>query len=346
MIRYLIIGIVSLAGISLSGQGIHFTYFQFAPQAVNPALNGAFAGSYRATGIFRDQYQNTGVRGFRTLEVGVDAPIIRGIRKQDWVGVGLSIDQDRRGSFGLRDNYSRIGLSYHLSLDKKQTSILALGVQRISVTRSIRNDMMENATRFQLENGGGMDPDLQILQGNPNPSNPNQMNLENGFSDWAAGLTYTNKGKGSTLIMGISATHFLTHRAAFNGNEDTPFKLVGFGQLVSKIGKQTTFEPAFLTQIRNDATEFTLQTLIGYRLKPDGDWTVRTGIGARTGTLSGEFLAGAEYKGFRAGFAFDIPINGYANASGFQNAIEFGVSYIGIIKKTPTPKPIILCPRL
>ena len=55
---------------------------------------------------------------------------------------------------------------------------------------------------------------------------------------------------------------------------------------------------------------------------------------------------GGEIKGINFGLSYDLPISGYAAAPGTQNGFEFGASYIGVLKKTPKPKPIIICPRL
>jgi type IX secretion system PorP/SprF family membrane protein len=339
---YLVIG--NPLGIS---QGIHFTYFQFAPQSVNPALIGGFQGTYRGFAIFRDQYQNTGVNGYRTLEISVDAPIIKGFRKNDWIGIGFSMNVDSRGILGLRDTYSRIGGSYHFSLDKNQKHILTLGVQTLSISRRLGFSDGANLTRGSLANGGIADPDMnQLYLGGGGSSNPNNMDARTNFGDWTTGLTYTNKGKDNYFVVGVAASSFLRNNAAFRGFEDLPIRIAATAQLVAKISKNMTLEPAFYTQFVRDASEITANTLVGYRLKPDKSTIVKAGIGARTGTSSAQFLAGFEHLGWRAGFSYDLPLTGYANAPGIQNAFEVGVGYLAIIKKKPKVKPIVLCPRL
>ena len=63
-----------------------------SPLGVNPALAGAYNGSYRINGIYRDQYRGAATNPFGGFSLNIDAPIIRGIRKQDWIGVGLRIE--------------------------------------------------------------------------------------------------------------------------------------------------------------------------------------------------------------------------------------------------------------
>ena len=138
------LGIVLIMG-SLKSQDLHYSYYQFAPLNVNPAFAGAFNGSYRINGIFSDKQASVTPRPFRTFSLSADAPIIRGIRKQDWIGVGL--EMDLVGNSGLAFDFNdanqrvaapgsfqswtfmRVGLAYHLSLDTKQTNILTLGGQ-------------------------------------------------------------------------------------------------------------------------------------------------------------------------------------------------------------------------
>jgi type IX secretion system PorP/SprF family membrane protein len=331
-----------------NAQAIHFTYFQFAPQSVNPGFIGAFEGSYRGFAIFRDQYQNTGVNGFRTLEISVDAPIIRGFREKDWIGIGISMNVDSRGVLGLRDTYSRIGAAYHFSLDKKQKNILTLGVQTLSISRRLGFTGGENLTRNSLAMGGAMDPDLNQLYvaGSQPGGNPNNMDARTNFGDWTTGLTYTNKGKENYFVIGFAASSFLRNNAAFRSFEDLPLRLAGTAQWVAKISKRMTLEPAFFTQFVRSASEVTGNIMTGYQINPEKSTVVKVGLGARTGTTSGQFLAGFEYEGWRAGFSYDLPLTGYANAPGIQNSFEVAVGYYGIIKKTPKVKPIVLCPRL
>jgi hypothetical protein len=89
-----------------------------------------------------------------------------------------------------------------------------------------------------------------------------------------------------------------------------------------------------------------LNAKVGYQFKPNTSDKLKIGLGYRTGTSSAILFAGANIKGIDFGMSFDLPFTGYANADGFQNSIEIGASYVGFLKKTPKPTPIILCPRL
>lgn len=344
MVKKTIFFLCSLFFLSnVRGQDLHFTYFEFAPQSISPALMGNFSGSYRAAAIIRDQYGiGGGVNGYRTVEAQIDAPIIRGIRKRDWIGVGLSFDQDTRGTFALTDTYSRLGLGYHLAFNKEQTRYLSIGVQKVSVSRKIDRPAGSDITGFQIK-GGGNDPDLTQYFMNTNENG----NVEDSFSDWVGGVSISNITKTGKLSIGVTATHFIKNNVSFSTTYDLPFRMSGFMLYDRAINDRMSIEPAVLIQSMSSVGfEASCHAVFGYKLKEEGKTKLKAGLGFRTGTSSAQFLVGADIKGIKAGFSYDLPLSGFANASGVQNALEIGISYIGIIKKTPKVKPTLICPRL
>lgn len=329
-------------------QGLHFSYLEFAPQSVNPGLIGGFSGSYRAAVLYRDQWNIAQDKGYKTFELGVDAPIIRGFRKQDWIGAGISIDIDQRGSLNLKDRYSRIGASYHFSLNKKQTSIITLGIQMYGQTRSLNAKIRDlpYTSPFTIESRIAVDPLVEeILRS----ADPESQKVSVSANDWAGGLVYTNKGKNTGFKLGISSTSIFKPRlslAKSGSLNELPFKMIGFASFYNQINKKISIEPLAFFQTTKFGNEFMANAKVGYYLKPNSNDKVKAGLGFRTGTASAIFYAGGQIKGIDFGISYDLPFNGYADAQGVQNAFEIGVSYIGLIKKTPKPTPIILCPRL
>jgi hypothetical protein len=88
---------------ALSAQDIHYTLFNMAPLRTNPALTGAFEGTARIGGIYRGQWFSVNGGGdMHTPSFYIDAPIIKGFRDRDWVGVGAVFVQDNAGPFNFR----------------------------------------------------------------------------------------------------------------------------------------------------------------------------------------------------------------------------------------------------
>jgi type IX secretion system PorP/SprF family membrane protein len=346
---FFLAALLSVASL-VASQDIHFTNFRLAPQALNPSLNGSFLGTYRISGMYRDQYQNSEVNGFRTVEAGVDLPVIRGLRKQDWIGIGLSMNRDSRGLFDFMDTHTRMGLAYHLSLDPKQKRYISFGAQRAGVNRRMNIPTGTDLTNFQILGRGPNDPDLENLrrlaQSNTGGGGSNTPRIEKSFSNWIGGLSFTSVGVSSKTVVGLSAAHFVNSPVAFSGVYDNPLRITGFATYEGEINKKTTIEPGIFVQSMGGTTQVSANALAGYKLKQDNPMIVKAGLGYRTGTSSAQFLAGADFKGFVAGFSYDMPFTGYGRASGIQNAIEFGLTYVGIVYKKPKPKPIVVCPRL
>jgi type IX secretion system PorP/SprF family membrane protein len=328
----------------LHAQGVHFSYIDFAPQHVNPGNIGGFLGSYRAAGIYRDQYNNGSVSGYKTFELGLDLPVIRGFRKQDWIGAGISLNSDTRGTLKLKDVYSRIGLSYHFGLDAKQISSISLGVQMISINRSINTNFAEVVSPEGYKTGKDLEL-TKLLQG-ADPKGLKSLTAR----DWNVGLVYSRNTKANALKLGVSTSGLLPSELGFTTSVDTasvPFKLVGFASLVNQFSKTMTLEPTAFFQITEyGGREFLFSTKVGYQLNAEKKDKVKAGLGFRTGSFSAIFFAGAEIKGINFGLSYDLPLSGYSGAPGTQNGFEFGASYIGLFKKTPKQKPLIICPRL
>jgi hypothetical protein len=57
---------------SLLGQDQHFTQYYASPLTLNPALAGAFSGTYRMSLIYRDQWRNALTQPFATYSAAID----------------------------------------------------------------------------------------------------------------------------------------------------------------------------------------------------------------------------------------------------------------------------------
>ena len=112
---------------SAKSQDIHFALQQMTPLAFNPANTGAFYGSYRLSGLYRDQYRSVvGAAAYMTPTFSVDVPVIRGFKKTDWVGVGMFFYTDKSGTGGLTQQSFKISAAYHWAINKKGNSILSI----------------------------------------------------------------------------------------------------------------------------------------------------------------------------------------------------------------------------
>jgi len=340
-----------LVGTSTFGQDFHYTQNFFTPLDVNPALAGAFNGSYRLNGVYRDQYRGAAEKVFSGFTFNIDAPIIRGIRKQDWVGIGVRYNQDQAGSANQKMTYFGLGASYHLALDKKQTSILSLGAQYGTggITYGIQTDnafgsflavgqLSTAAEQFNMPSGGS--------GGGGGGGIPN---IEGGsLNDLSVGVLYNAKNpkSGNDLKIGLAVEGILAPRRGAVGNGDRKgIGINAFGSYDYVFTRRSSLTAgAYLyTQKQNNALN--ISGILNHKIKPGDEMTLHAGLGVRN-IRAGLVYLGATIKGIRVGLGYDIDLGASTPATGGHKSIELGVSYLGKIFKKPVPKPIIYCPRL
>lgn len=355
----------ALSTFSLGAQDTHFTLHNYAPLWVNPANTGSFSGSIRAGGVHRGQW--FGINGIQTSNIYADAPLAFGLRKQDWIGVGFNFITDDAGEFDITSTFFGFSGAYHLSLDKKRTNIVTLGVQYGSTSYGISPDktLAQQAT-FDTEIGGlsGVaQPELVGMGGDDN-GNDNSAS----YNDLNAGLKLKmllDKETGNTFEAGVSLLHL--NRAKRNtlaenqmpmdtmvGNPNPPV-IVGqdsrrrrgtihaHARLDMQMSEKWRFQPTVFFQRSAGTSSLSLQTWGARKLKKNLD--LRLGLGYRTGDAA-KVMVGFDTDRLRTALAYDITLSQARNATSFQGAFEIGLAYIFNIYKKPEVTPTILCPRL
>ena len=347
-LRNLLATFIFIIGIGnqTQAQDVHFTMWDMSPLTVNPAFTGSYLGSFRIGGIYRDQWRTIGDIGsealFTTPSVYIDAPIIRGFRKTDWVGVGMMLFQDQAGSFRLGYGVQHLSASYHLGLNKKQTSVLTLGLQ-----------------------GGNSNLNVDLNRVDISAEDPTEFTalaqtaeVQTSFIDYKVGLLFkTLLNKRMNIAIGAAGGHVTSPRfTLLSGNSgggtgnagqyERPLLLQFHGQFGIGMTDKWTFTPQFFYQTTAAATEVSLQAWGGYKFNKD--YTLRPGIGYRmTGNDAIEAMLGVDIRdNLRATLAYDFTVSELASAARGVGAFEIAVSYIGKIFKKPDIKPAILCPRL
>ena len=338
-IRRGLIGVFSvLLCASLSGQDIHFTQFNLAPLTVNPALTGAFSGSFRIGGLYRDQWSST----YSTPSFYIDSPILRGFREMDWVGVGVSFVQDRAraeyvptsgsgsSTVGLVKQSGALGsISYHLALDKERNTVIAVGIQGGTLNRSLDQE-------FTFEDA--------LLQGGATQERLPDSESPTTFLDVSGGVTVTGRTSGQSFYrLGISMLHINNPRNAVlgaTGAARLPRRFVGYATYNADLNEKFLLIPSVLYQSIGPASELSAQGMLGYKMS-EQDLILKAGLGYRVGDAL-EVLLGIDYKDFRVGASFDLTLSDLASPN---KAFELAVAYIGRIYKRPKIDPVIFCPR-
>ena len=144
-----------------NAQDLHFTQFEFTPVLINPGQTGNFKGTYRLSGIYRDQSVSpSGVAAdFKTPYITIDVNFGFAFRKKDWTSLGISFFDDRSGDINIGKGGFLASGAYHLSVGGGD---IALGAQYGSISFDTKNP--EKAIFYDQLQSGGSSQDLQKLQ--------------------------------------------------------------------------------------------------------------------------------------------------------------------------------------
>jgi len=335
---------------ALVAQDIHFTQFDMAPLSMlNPAYIGKFEGTVRLGGIYRGQWASVygAGNGYNTPSLYVDAPIIRGFRKRDWIGAGIAFTRDNAGTGNFRRTTSLIGASYHFALDKKLNNVLSASYQWGGVNSRVDWD------RFRFEDGYLKNPGQPYSTGNSADYTANQSGEKKQYKDMNAGIVLTSRlNKRMTATLGYAMYHINTPRANIlsdttsggGTNTDLSRRSIAHGQFAIQINDRTTLTPQFMFQTMAGHDEIQVQALAGYLFNPEKDITLNFGIGYRMRDAISP-IVGAKIKNLRVGLAYDVNISDLNNYSNYRGGFELAAWYIIKIYKPAVVKPKVLCPR-
>ncbi len=337
---------------SLFAQDIHFTQFYMSPMTMNPSSAGRFEGSLRIGGIYRGQWASVygGGDSYKTPSLWADAPVIRGLRKQDWIGVGLMFFTDKAGEVGLKHSAAKLGATYHLTLNKKTNTVLSVGGQYGKGSRKLGDD-------YRFEDGYiGPNPDDYSQSKSLDKNIQDNAN----YTDIDAGVTFSSKlNKRMDFNIGFALFHLNKGKYSLVGSSDTssggpvnpsagnakiPGRTVIHGQFNAALDDRWSISPAFQYQSMSGADEIQLQSLLGYLFNPEKDITLNFGAGYRLRDAV-QAIAGVKYKDLRVGFAYDINTSKLNAASNYRGGFEIAANYIIRIYKPAVIKQKVLCPR-
>lgn len=346
--------------VHLGAQDIHFSQYNLSPLTLNPAQAGAFFGTARIGGIYRDQWLFL-PKDYSTRSFFIDAPVVKGFRKKrnDWVGAGFSFYGDRAGTSRLGSALQgAINASYHFALSKKGDQHLTLGISSGSTKYSVRADSLV------------FEEDILGPSGNPNQvssdrqrfglgsTDPNKPYYESqGSRTFSVGLMYkaTNKD-GDLLELGVSAAHINGPEYGFGlGNRDTtatgkrankvkkPTRTILHGLYTKNLTDKISISPTFMVQSVASSVEIVPEVTAGYKWNQDTKFNA--GLGYRVGDAA-ILLLGVDFKDLRLGASWDMRLGQLSSDRGIKGGFELGANYIIKIYKKPDVPPSILCPRL
>jgi type IX secretion system PorP/SprF family membrane protein len=327
--KIVITGMLSLLCILAVAQDVHFSQMSFAPLMLNPALAGA---NYANQGnlVYRDQWKR-GDAEFKTINAGYDMRFGEK-NKKGFFGSGLNFYNDKAGDPQMTTNYVSLSVGYHIKLNKFCT--LGAAAQPSFCQRGIDY----NALRWGAQYDGSA---YNALLPNGEPVGATQFN----FFDINAGTVFTYKSSEHymtandqfNLNIGFSAFHIAQPKYSFysNASEKLYRKYVFFANaLIGMPNSKLSFVPALYINLQGSQKEILGGTYFRYLLQ---DKSVYTGIKKGSAVSLGTFYRAGdafvakvllEYSHVAVGFAYDINLSSYTNASKGRGGMEITLRFV------------------
>jgi type IX secretion system PorP/SprF family membrane protein len=324
--------------LTLNAQDIHFSQFYASPLTLNPALTGNFNGFYRIGFIYRNQYPGLSNNKpvFSTPSAGVDFSLLRDkLKGKGALGVGLVFFNDQQNGKTFNQNQIMASLAYNMGFGSNGIFQFGIGLQG-----GIAMNKMDFS---KFEFGDSYNPDLTY---NPslNPENFNSGSKAKGVFN--AGLFLKSEfKKGMRVYVGYAFNNATNYKQDFLANSPTyrlPFRHTVHGGFEFDIKDKGVIIPGVLYQNQAKANETNFGITGGVHVVKNTDErkraTLYLGLWNRLNTGNYTLIPkiGFEYRGFRAGFAYDVHLmkqyGDHKNIGGpLPQGFEITLSYIGNI---------------
>lgn len=333
--------------LSVSAQDIHFSQFYASPLTLNPALTGNFNGLYRITGIYRNQFPGLTQNkpAFSTPSVSADLSLLKEATKgRGALGVGLVFVNDQQNGKTFNINHILASVAYNMSFGAKKQFQLGLGFQGGVILNKVDFAKLEFADGYTFN---GQDFDYDQAQAGENLATG--MSVKGAFN---AGLFMNfNITQRIRYYMGYSLNNATQYKQNYLVASIDQFKIplrhTLHGGFEFDIKDAAVLIPGYLFQSQAKSTETNFGLTAGIHVKKDPIERNRATlyIGFWNRLNKGNYTAipkiGFEYKGFRAGFAYDYhatqKYKGYDKAfnpgssASLPQGFEITLSYIGSI---------------
>lgn len=336
---FFLAGLISSVG--LHAQDTHFSQFYTSPLNLNPALTGVNEGTYRATGIYRNQDRSF-TTPYVTYSGSFDIKLLENlIKNNDVFAAGVVFLGDRSGDGVLTMNSGMLSVSYHKSIGKEAKHFIGIGIQGGFTQKSING----NQLTFPKQWSNAKDYfDLGLQSGETS------LGSKVKYFDLNAGLLYQGwiKKDADGIFAGVSFAHLTSPKESFyNTNVKLPLRYTAHAGAYIKLSQHFFLTPNVLFLYQDKAMEINVGTAVEYhQLMKKSTFILFAGVWAR---INDVFIpsAGMEYYRVRVSFAYDVTTSSLTAATQNRSAFELALIYTGFIKPKGIPYPkLVPCPRM
>lgn len=347
MNRLIIIAFLAAITSTLFAQDPQFSQFYGSPLTLNPALTGAFDGTYRVGVIYRDQWRRVLENPYQTYSAAVDLRFgfdQRKGRARDFAAMGLLFFADKVSGLDFSTNQISLSAAFHKALDPRNSQYLSLGLQGAISQRNLNYEDLYFSDQFN-----GVDS-YNDLSGENLPAN----NFS--YADFAVGLNYSLAPKQKTgLFLGLAMHHFFRPSLSFydSSEDDYPENKL-FPKYSAQInvqlplGDKVQFLPRALAAAQGPHFVANAGASFRFQLSNRGGLALHLGSWVRpVKDVDDVFrmdavvgMVGLEYNNVLFGVSYDAHLTDLATARQGQGALEISIAYLGNYDNDT-----VLCPK-
>lgn len=308
----------------------HFSQYYIYPAWLNPALTGAFDGSYRVSGIYRSQWGNvakpfatSGLSGEFTTDKNINA--------------GVSVLRQTAGDGGYSYTTAYGNVAYTgVRFGKEGYQRLHLGLQFGLIQRRFDRNKMTFGSQWNPITG---------FSGSTSSGEMLTRTSATAF-DAGAGAMYfdADPGKKANLYAGFSVSHLSQPDDQFSGTgkEKFPLRYTVHAGVRITLSDVFTLTPNALYLKQRTAEEKMLGAYGQYKVNMET--SVMAGANYRFKDAISPYI-GFTHKQWVLGASYDINNSDLSKLAGTSNSFEISLSVIGL-RSAKTPQVEFVCPRL
>ena len=316
-----------------SAQHLHLSNYDHSPMIISPALSGAYKGSLRIGGSYREQFRSFLVEPYETTTINVDMPLAMRLPEGQWVGMGLQLGNTSAGDLALTMSSIAANVAYHRQLGKRKSTTIGIGIQ---YSMSMLQIDHAASAHFEDELLGSVDMSLDrgLLE-----------NLSTGGQGLSAGLYFQNRySKKLSFRIGLAYNNIWRQEQNMS-SEHHSFSRQFTAHLDwnYQLNKKWMVHPKVLLQQLPFSRNIVSAMGTSYRMKEK--LILKTRIGHRWKDAM-IMSAGADFGPYSVLLTFDMTTSTAAAYNGSQGAMEIGVSRIFTWHPPVKEKVIYICPRL
>jgi type IX secretion system PorP/SprF family membrane protein len=319
----------------LRAQDIHFSQYNAAPLALNPALTGVNSCDWRAGLTYRNQWASV-TTPYVTYEAFFDAPVVKNIGGASKLTAGLLLFNDVSGDGNLSNLSAMASTAFVLGLGGRDNHNLSLGLQGGLMQKSLQFDELKWPGQWD---GDEFNTDL-----------PTGENLGDNISKFnmSLGLAYHNEvSKSFNITLGGAMFNLISPNESFLGDEENKLgsRIVAHAKAGITFGGQFGVIPSVLFQTQSGAKEIIVGSDFGYYLN-NANFPATFFLGGAY-RLDDAVIAsvGMDYKNFRFGASYDINTSTLKEASAGKGGFELSLVYTGCILPVIPTNYVMPCPR-